>query len=357
MPGILKQVKEAPLTVLLVTLPLVVVGEVLHWPATVLFGLSITGIVPLAHFMGVATEALAARTGPRLGGLINATLGNAAELIITIIALRAGLLELVKASITGSIMGNVLLVMGGALLLGGIRHGIQVFDRTVAGVAATQLVLAVIALGIPTLFSTAIEPRHLLVTELSLGVAVVMMVLYVLGVLFGMSNGAGVSAPAGEHTSGPAWSARRALFILAGATVGIAVLSEILVAAIEPTVAMLGISEFFIGIIVVPIIGNAAEHLVAITAARKNQMDLSLEIALGSSIQIALFVAPLLVFLSLLLAPEPLTLVFHPFELAALFATALVAGFIAHDGRSNWMEGAQLLGVYLIVALAFFFLP
>ncbi len=347
-------IKEDPLYLGLIVLPLVVVGELLHWPAVLMFALSIVGIVPLAHLLGVATEVLAARTGPRFGGLINATLGNAAELIITLMALRAGFLELVKASITGSIIGNVLLVMGGALLLGGLRHGIQQFDRTAAGIASTQLVLSVVALAIPTLFSTAIEPHHFLVTELSLSVAAVMMLLYVLGVMFGMRNG---HAERTAVQPGPAWSLRRALLLLTLATGGIVWLSEVLVGVIEPTVAALGMSEFFIGIIVVPIIGNAAEHLVAISAARKNQMDLSMEITLGSSIQIALFVAPILIFLSLALAPEPLTLVFHPFELAALAAAAVVASLIAADGRTNWMEGAQLLGVYLIIALAFFFLP
>ena len=352
---IVQQVKRTPLVLLLVVLPLVLAGEILRWPGALMFTFSVIGIVPLAHFMGLATEVLAAHTGPRLGGLINATLGNAAELIITVIALRAGLLELVKASITGSIIGNVLFVMGGALLLGGLRHGVQSFDRMVVGVSATQLVLAVIALIIPTLFSTAIEPSHFLVTELSLSVALVMIVLYALGVLFGVRNGA--HGPTHRGAPGPRWSSRHALLVLVMTTAGIAALSEVLVKAVEATVATLGISEFFIGIIIVPIIGNAAEHLVAISAARKDQMDLSLEVTLGSSIQVALFIAPLLVFLSLPLAPEPLTLVFHPFELVALAAAALVAALIAQDGRSNWMEGAQLLGVYFIIALAFFFLP
>lgn len=347
---------EQPLYLLLAALPLALAGELLHWPPVLMFLISVVGIIPLAHLLGEATEVLASHTGPRLGGLINATLGNAAELIITIMALRAGLLDLVKASITGSIIGNLLLVAGAAILLGGLRHGIQAFDRTITGIAATQLVLAVIALAIPTLFATAIEPRHFLVTELSLGVATVMMGLYVLGVIFGMGNHR-ESTPMPRPEQPVHWPARRALTILILATVGIAWLSELLVGVVEPTVAALGMSEFFIGIIVVPIVGNAAEHLVAVSAARKNQMDLSMEITLGSSIQIALFVAPVLVFLSLVLAPEALTLVFHPFELAALAAAALVAGLIAQDGRSNWMEGAQLLGVYLIIALAFFFLP
>ncbi len=347
-----------PLYWLMLAIPLAILAEVLHWGATVVFLLSILAIVPLAKLMGETTEALAVHTGPRLGGLINATLGNAAELIITIMALRAGLIELVKASITGSIIGNILLVMGGAILLGGLRHGTQRFDRTRAGLSATQLTLAVIALAIPSLFAQAIEPNHHAVEELSLAVAAVMMAVYVLGLGFALrADGAppAVAPPAPAHE--PRWTTGQALALLVAATVGIVGMSELLVEVIEPTVVALGMSEFFIGVIVVPIIGNAAEHLVAITVARKNQMDLSMEITLGSSTQIALFVAPVLVFVSLFVGPETLTLVFHPFELAALGAGVLIAAFIAQDGESNWMEGAQLLSVFLIIAIAFFFLP
>ncbi|NPA91003.1 MAG: calcium/proton exchanger [Chloroflexi bacterium] len=346
-------IRRQPIYVLLLALPLAAVGEWFHWNHVTLFLLSILGIIPLAKLLGDATEALAAHTGPRISGLLNATLGNAAELIITIMALRAGLVELVKASITGSIIGNVLFVMGGAILLGGLRHGIQHFDRTRSGLAATQLALGVIALAIPTLFAHAIEPNHHGVEMLSLSVAVVMMVIYVLGLVFSLS--APQPHPPAEHAHHGGWSVRTALLLLALSTVGIVWMSEILVKSVEYTVSALGVSEFFIGIIVVPIVGNAAEHLVAVTVALKDQMDLSLEITLGSSTQIALFVAPLLVLLSVFIAPEPLTLVFHPFELAALAAATVVAALIAQDGKSNWMEGAQLLGVFLIIALAFYF--
>ena len=350
--------KKNPLYVLLLALPLVLVGEVLHWSSVVMFTLTIVGIIPLAKVLGDATEALAVYTGPRVGGLINATLGNAAELIITIIALRAGLLDLVKASITGSIIGNVLLVMGGAILLGGIRNGTQRFDRVHAGLASTQLTLAVIALAIPTLFAHAIEPNHHAVELLSFSVAAVMLVIYLLGLVFTLGdNGAPPAPVAVDAEEVSHHSVRTSLLLLALATVGIVWLSEVLVGAVEATVAALGVSEFFIGIIIVPIVGNVAEHLVAVTVAMKNQMDLSLEISLGSSIQIALFVAPILVFVSLLVAPETLTLVFHPFELATLGAGTLIAALIAQDGESNWMEGAQLLGVFFIIAIAFFFLP
>ncbi len=340
------------LWILLLALPLTGLGEIRHWNDVLLFGLSVLGIVPLAKLLGDATEALAAYTGPRVSGLLNATLGNAAELIITVMALRAGLLELVKASITGSIIGNVLFVMGGAILLGGWRHGTQRFDRARSGLAATQLALAVIALAIPTLFAHAIEPDHHAVELLSLSVAAVMIVIYLLGLLFTLRQP--MSHPP-SHGAGEGWSRTQALIVLLLSTVGIVWMSEVLVRTVEPAVVALGLSEFFIGIIVVPIIGNAAEHMVAITVALKDQMDLSLEITLGSSTQIALFVAPLLVFLSMAVAPEGLTLVFHPFELAALAAGTIIAALIAQDGESNWMEGAQLLGVFLIIALAFFF--
>ena len=355
-----RTLQAQPLYTLFLTLPMTLVAEWMHWNGVVLFFLSILGIVPLAHLLGQATEALSTHTGPRIGGFLNATLGNAAELIITIIALRAGLTGLVKASITGSIIGNVLLVMGAAILAGGFRHGTQRFQRTQTGMAATQLALAVIALAIPTLFAQAIEPQHHAVEELSLGVALVMIVIYSLGLVFGFQEEKKSitrhPAPT-QPAHGPAWTVRTSLILLTLATVGIVWLSEVLVGVIEPTVGALGLSEFFIGIIVVPIIGNAAEHLVAVSAALKDQMDLSLEITLGSSTQIALFVAPLLVFLSLFIGPNPLTLVFHPFELAALGAATVIAALIAQDGESNWMEGAQLLGVYLIIAIAFFFLP
>ncbi len=355
---ILHIMKTQPLYLLLLALPLTLIAEWTHQNGVILFFLSTLGIVPLAHLLGVATEALATHTSPRIGGLLNATLGNAAELIITVIALRSGLVDLVKASITGSIIGNVLLVMGAAILAGGLRNGTQRFERSRAGLSATQLALAVIALAIPTLFAQAIEPAHHAVEKLSLGVAFVMILVYVLGLVFGIQEERknGHLAPTSAHPP-TAWSVRTSLILLVLATVAIVWLSEVLVSVIEPTIGALGLSEFFIGIIVVPIIGNAAEHLVALSTALKNEMDLSMEITLGSSIQIALFVAPLLVFLSMVVGDWPLTLVFHPFELAALGAATIIAALIAQDGESNWMEGAQLLGVYLIIAIAFFFLP
>lgn len=342
---------------LLIFLPLAILAEILHWPPLVIFAASALAVIPLAGLLGEATEVLAEKVGPRLGGLLNATLGNAAELIITIIAIRAGNLDLVKASLIGSVIGNILLVLGASILLGGLRHGVQKFDRANAGIDATMLILAVIAISVPSIFNAAIEPDTLRVEELSLTTAAVMLVIYALAIVYQMrlkttNNGIGVQP---THT-GPHWKPSVALAVLGASVVGIAIMSEFLVGSIEPVTEALGMSEFFVGIIVIPLIGNVAEHLVAVQVAMKNHMELSLSIANGSSLQIALFVAPVLVFLSLLLG-NPLTLEFNNFELIALVAASVIAAFISVDGRSNWLEGAMLLAVYVILALAFFFLP
>ena len=345
---------------LLLLIPVAILVELAHWGEVLLFITSALAVIPLAGLMGEATEALAEKTGPRIGGLLNATLGNAAELIITLFAVQAGLLNLVKASLIGSILGNVLLVMGLSILVGGLKNGVQKFDRAHVGVDATMTILAVIALSIPSFFNAAIEPDTLRVEELSLTTAVAMIAIYVLAIIYSLRSRTPVDVESGPAVqpshSGPHWSTRHALGILALATVGIALMSEFLVSSVEPVTQQLGFSEFFVGIIIIPIIGNVAEHVVAVEVALKNQMDLSLSIALGSSLQIALFVAPVLVFASLLLG-NPLTLEFNAFELLALTAAAVIAAFVALDGESNWLEGAMLLAVYVIIALAFFFLP
>lgn len=357
---------------LLAVAAVAVLGEFLGWSPVVIFFAAALGVVPLAGFMGQATEELAFYTGPKVGGLLNATLGNAAELIITIVAIRAGvlnpelregLMELVKASITGSVLGNLLLILGFSVLLGGLKFGKQTFSRTQAGVNATMLILAIIGLAVPSFFSHAIdEVNHAGVEYLSIGVAVVMIIVYVLSIIFTFQSKTQTSADVvevhgaqHEHHE-PSWSVRTSVIVLVAATVGIAYLSELLVGAVEPVVHQLGISEFFLGIILIPIVGNVAEHVVAIQMAVKNKMELSLAISLGSSLQIALFVAPLLVFISLAMG-NPLTLTFNIFELIALFGAALIASLIALDGESNWLEGAQLLAVYVIIGIAFFFLP
>lgn len=345
------------LNLLFIFVPVAILGELLHWSPVLIFVAAALAVIPGAGLMGRATEELAAHTGPRIGGLLNATLGNAAELIITLFAIRAGLLDLVKASITGSIIGNVLLVMGFSVLLGGLKNGAQRFDRTQAGVNATQLILAVMALMIPSIFFFAHTETNGPVESLSLGMAVAMLVVYALGLLFSFRVAApepelGLEVEAEQHST---WSTRTAVLVLLGATALIAVLSEVLVGAVEHTVQTLGVSEFFIGIIVVPLVGNVAEHAVAVQTAWKNKMELSMAVSIGSSLQIALFVAPLLVFLGLLMG-HPLTLVFNQFEIVALFAGVLISAFVAQDGETNWLEGAQLLTLYAILALAFLFL-
>lgn len=346
---------------LLLFVPVAILGDLLHWSPVLIFALSALAIVPLAGLLGDATEALAAKTGPRIGGLLNATLGNAAELIITIIAIQAGEMALVSASIIGSILGNVLLVLGAAILFGGLKNGIQKFDRSQAGLDATLLFLAAIAIAVPSLFNAAIEPDAWRVESLSIATSVVMLTIYVLAIgyiLFSKkpdTETVGPASPPPKH-NGAHWNLPMALGVLIVAVAAIALLSEFLVGAVEPVTETLGFSTFFVGIILIPIIGNVAEHVVAVEVATKNHMELSLNIALGSSLQIALFVAPLLVLISPLLG-NPFVLEFNTFELIALVSASVIGALVAIDGKSNWLEGSMLLAVYLILGIAFFFLP
>ncbi len=352
-----KYLASNPLHVLLLALPIVLAAQALGWPPIALFVLAALGIVPLASIIGVATEDLAAHTDPRLGALLNASLGNAAELIITITAVQAGLLELVKASITGSIIGNLLLVLGFAMAMGGIRHGTQTFNKANASHNAILLVLAVMTLVIPSVFSQSIRVNGGTAVEaLSIGVAIVMIILYGLGLLAASRSAESPLAARVPDADLPVRSWKQSLVLLVLATIGVAWLSEALVYAAEGVISGLGVSEFFLGIILVPLIGNVAEHLVSVQMALKNKMDLSTEIAISSSLQIALFVAPMLVFISLLFG-HPLQLVFNSFELIALLASVAVSVLVSADGESTWLEGAGLLAIYLILGLAFFLLP
>jgi Ca2+:H+ antiporter len=321
------------------------------------FAASALAIVPLAGLIGRATEEIAARTSPQIGGLLNATLGNAAELIITILALREGLLELVRASIIGSVLGNLLLVLGLAILLGGLKNGLQHFDPQQATTNATLLILAFMALAMPSLFDATFAQNQKFKSALLLseGIALILIVLYAANVVYALTSHRQTGAVSGPHHE-PEWPLQRAIGVLALSTIGIVVMSESLVKTVEPVVEKLGWSELFVGVIIVPIIGNAAEHLVAVQMALKNRMELAMTIALGSSLQVALFVAPVLVFVSLL-SSHKLTLAFTVPEIIALAAASYVAALATEDGESNWFEGAMLLGVYLIVALAFFLLP
>ena len=349
-----------PLNLLLLLIPLALVARVLGWPPLVIFILSGLAIVPLAKWMGTATEELAFHVGPGLGGLLNATFGNATELIIAIFALRAGLVEVVKASITGSIVGNLLFVLGLSLLLGGFTREKQEFNRTAASASSAQLTLAVIGLIIPAVFYFTLntpdtERREFLELELSFVVAGLLILSYVLGLIFSLRTHKHLySGEDEEAMHGATWSVRQSVGVLLAATLGVAVMSETLVASLEAAVHVLGWSELFVGVILIPVIGNAAEHLTAVTVAMKNKMDLSLGIAVGSSTQIALFVAPVLVFVSLLFS-ERMNLLFNPFELVVIGLAVLIVNLISNDGESNWYEGAQLLLAYAVAGIAFFF--
>jgi len=322
------------------------------------FAASALAILPLAAWMGRATEQLAERMGEGVGGLLNATFGNAAELIIALAALRAGLHDVVKASIVGSIVGNILLVLGAAMLAGGLRRPEQHYNPAGARSQATMLTLAAIALVLPAAFQVAAGATAEGLGRLSVAISVVLLLGYVLYLVFALVTHpalfTGSHAP--EEGKAPA-SAGRAALVLAGATVAIAWMSEILVGAIEPTAHEFGLSNVFVGVFVVAILGNAAEHATAISAAMKDRMDLSLSISIGSSVQVALFVAPVLVLVSLFLGPAPMDLAFSPGLVLIVLLSVLITGQVAGDGRSDWLKGMQLLAVYLVLALTFFFLP
>lgn len=318
-------------------------------------------ILPLAAWLGRATEQLADRSGEGVGGLLNATFGNAAELIIALAALRAGLHDVVKATIVGSIVGNILLVLGAAMLAGGMRHQEQHFSESAGRAQATMLTLAAIALVIPAAYSALVGELYPGGGKaLSVSISLVLLSVYAAFLLFSLwthsDSFRGVDAAENVTHSDP-WPLGQAIAVLAGATVAIAWLSEILVGAIEPTAHELGLSNIFVGVFIVAILGNAAEHATAITAALKNRMDLSLSIAIGSSVQVALFVAPLLVLASLVVGPQPMDLLFGNGLVLAVLLAVLITGQVAGDGRSNWLKGVQLLAVYLILGLAFFLIP
>ena len=345
--------------------------EIAHAAPTLIFFIAAAGIIPTAALMGKATEHLAERSGPGIGGLLNVTFGNAPELIIAAFALNEGLQEVVKASIVGSILGNVLLVLGIAMIAGGVGRGgeVQKFDRTAASVQSIMLLLAASALLMPAVFEL-IEGQGLpsvndelveydsTVEGLSVAVSVVLVLCYVAGLFFSLKTHRGVFNPAGEESAhgaaGEPWSVRRAMLSLAGAGLAVGLMSEILVGSIGEAAETVGLSEFFIGVIVVAIVGNAAEHWVAVLVAFKGKMDLAVNIAIGSSAQIALFVAPALVFLSYVIGPGPMPLVFNGFELAAVIVAVLTAYAVTQEGESTWFEGVLLLGLYTVLGITFF---
>ena len=351
-----------PLTVLLIFVPVAVLTELLHAEPVWIFVFSALAIIPLAGLMGRATEHLSEKLGSGLGGLLNASFGNAAELIIALMALKAGLYDVVKASITGSIIGNILLVLGLSVVVGGVRHERQIFNKTAAGMGATLLSLSVIALIVPAIFHMIVsgqDQTH--EKELSLEIAIVLFITYILSLIFSLKTHKHLYNAVPENQSmtraeGKHWSKLKSVTVLFIATVFVAIMSEFLVGAVEPTAKAFGMTEVFVGVILVAIIGNAAEHSTAVMVAYKNNMDLAMNIAIGSSIQVALFVAPVLVFASYLFG-QPMDLIFTTFEVVAIALSVSIVTIISMDGESNWMEGVQLLAVYLIMGLAFFFLP
>ena len=327
--------------------------------------MAIIGLIPLAKLIGDSTEHLATHYGATLGSLLNVTFGNAAEIIISVVAINAGLIELVKASITGSILGNIMLIFGLSLIAGGVKHKEQIFNRENAGLQSSLIFLAIIGLAIPTILSTTVLKPIDLESQLKLQIlsdvlAIVLICVYVAGILFTFFTHKHLFvAPGGAdevlEQNHDRWSKRKSFLILGASMVGVVAVSEILVGSVEETSKQFGFGEMFVGAIIVGIVGNAAEHSSAILLARKGKIDLSIGIAAGSGTQIALFVVPILVMVGIILG-QPFTLEFTLYELATLFLAAIIMNLIAHDGKSNWFEGIMLTAVYLIIAIGFYFI-
>jgi Ca2+:H+ antiporter len=357
-----------PVYYLGIFLPVAVVLELAHANPVLVFSAAALAVVPCAAVMGEATEAIAAKTGPGIGGLLNVTFGNAPELIIAFFALLEGLQEVVKASLVGSIMGNILLVLGAAMLIGGLPRDKQTFSRTAANAQSAMLLLALAALIFPALFQLihggglpAVGEERVDfgsdLEKLSFGVAIILLVSYVAGLFFSLKTHRAVFNPfEGEaEEESHRWSVRQAAVYLAVSAVLVGLMAEILVGSISEASEDIGLSEFFVGLFIVAIVGNAAEHWVAVLVASKDKMDLAVNIAIGSSAQIALFVAPLLVLLSFVFGPDPMALVFNGYELGGLIFAVLIANFVTQEGESNWFEGVQLLALYAVLGLVFYF--
>jgi Ca2+:H+ antiporter len=349
-------------------IPIAIALEFGHAEAVLIFAAAAAGVIPTAALMGRATEELAHRAGPGIGGFLNVTFGNAPELIIAFFALNAGLQEVVKASIIGSILGNILLVMGAAMLVGGLKRERQTFNPTAASVQSSMLLLAAVALVMPTIFQLVSGGGLPAVGEervdfgsdlerMSFIVAIILLGSYAAGLMFSLRSHRALFNPtseAEEHVDEP-WTVKKSVITLAAAGVAVGVMSEILVGSITEASETIGLSEFFVGLIIVAIVGNAAEHWVAIYFAARDKMDLAVNIAIGSSAQIALFAAPVLVLISFVVGPNPMALVFNGFELGAVFLAILIANHVTHDGESTWYEGLQLLAVYAVLGVVFFY--
>lgn len=357
-----------PVYYLSVFIPIAVVLDLAGASAPLIFFTSAIGVIPTAALMSDATEQLATRAGPGIGGLLNVTFGNAPELIIAFFALEKGLQEVVKASLVGSVIGNSLLVLGASMFFGGLGRERQTFNRTAAHTQAGMLLLATAALVLPAVFQLVhggglprvSEERHDFGSDLetlSLGVAIILMLSYVAGLWFSLRTHRdlfNVESDDDEGVDANTWTIRKSVILLAIAGVLVGLMSEILVGSIEEASHQIGLSQFFVGVFVVAIVGNAAEHYVAVVVAMKNKMDLAVNIAIGSSAQIALFVAPVLVLLSFIFGPYPMALVFNGYELSGLIAAVLIANFLASEGESTWFEGIQLLALYAVLGLVFF---
>jgi Ca2+:H+ antiporter len=355
-----------PIHYLGIFIPAALVLDAAHAAPVLVFGAAALGVIPCAAVMGEATEAIAARTGPGVGGLLNVTFGNAPELIIAFFALLEGLQEVVKASIVGSVIGNVLLVLGAAMLVGGLPREKQTFNRTAANAQSAMLMLALAALVFPALFQLIHGGGLPRVGEervdfgsdlekLSFGVSLVLLASYAAGLVFSLKTHRAVFNPYGDEQEEHHWPVKRAALFLALSAVAVGVMSEVLVHSISDAADDVGLSEFFVGVFVVAIVGNAAEHWVAVLVAAKDKMDLAVNIAIGSSAQVALFVAPLLVLLSFVFGPDPMALVFNGYELGALLFAILIANLVTQEGESNWFEGVQLLSLYAVLGLVFYF--
>jgi Ca2+:H+ antiporter len=359
-----------PIYYLGVFIPVAIALELAHVDSPALiFGAAAIAVIPCAAVMGEATEAIAAKSGPGIGGLLNVTFGNAPELIIAFFALLEGLQEVVKASLVGSVIGNTLLVLGAAMLVGGLPRDKQTFSQTAANAQSAMLTLALAALIFPAIFQLIHggglpgvgEERVNFGSDLekiSFGVAIVLLLSYVAGLIFSLKTHRAVFNPfdaAAEDEEDHHWSVRRAAIFLAISAVAVGVMSEILVGSISEASEDIGLSQFFVGLFIVAIVGNAAEHWVAVLVAAKDKMDLAVNIAIGSSAQIALFVAPVLVLASFVVGPNPMALVFNGYELGGLLFAVLIANLVTQDGESNWFEGVQLLALYAVLGLVFYF--
>lgn len=347
------------LKVLLICIPISFIAIYFKWSSLWIFILTCVSIVPLAGYLGIATENIAAYTGPKFGGFLNATFGNATELIISFFAIRAGLFDLVKASLVGSILGNILLVLGCSIFFGGLKNKQLKYDKDQGAFTATMLLCGVVGLALPAIFTSGIDTT--LITSkyenFSVIISVILLVLYIIGMIYSFKMNDDLYGVEHAEDIDSAWKLPFSIFILALCTVLIAVESEFLVKVIEPMTLSVGINEMFVGLIIIPIVGNAAEHSTAIIMALKNKMDIALEIAVGSSLQVTLFVIPVSVIISVFAAASPMSIVFKPIEIFLIASSVFIANHIVKNGKTNWLEGLKLLSIYTIISVGFFIIP